>query len=595
MLVYISDKVKIMEGKHLNKLEEAIKGLKKPDLSCVEKASIKKSLLHSIQHENVSETSQLYPSLNKIKILILNISNSAAPNSVFRARLKETLITFTNNNKPVNLFARTLQKVTASALVALIALSAVTVYIADIPITKASKLSLITELNGEVEILRGGILLKAKPGIALMQGDIIVTGDNSYALIRYIDDSVSRLSSQSELRLSRLYQDEHKSSNTQVELELKRGRVWNQIVNLAGNDSTFRVEVNDLTAETSDKASFDIAAQDSKIIVFENRVQVSLPSKYNKMQLLVEGYSMDINNPQVEKTYINANEKNWVDENIQKDKQYKKEVEEENKEKNKEQAGLTPENPFYSAKKLNESTKLLLTTNPNDNAKLKIDIAIKRLNEAIVLLEAQNLQDAEPLLREFNSIIEEVSISVNSSEELKDYLQNAFADEEKDFSVTLPDSPIYLAKEALRDVKKNIVANDEEKKGILLKETEEKLIEVKELIKDDKEDLAAEKLAEVNVGVIDNATNEAERNNDNDLTEAQSNTLSTAKMLQDLVEEKGGNEDMALLAQVTHNLLDDGKDTDEVLHLASPVVEKPTVKYEKPIVSDTAVIMSLEN
>jgi len=571
-----------MEIHKLEKLGDKIKELKKPHFSDIKRAKMKQTVLSSIKH---GKSAGLYPSLQKLKDLISSVASKTKPNSIFKARLGETLYAFTKSKK--SSFAWQWQKVFASALVVVITFMAATVYVSDIPVIKAARQTTLTSVSGSVEIVRNGEIMQAEANMYLQQGDILVTGANGTAVIRYIDDSVSRLSPKSELIINKLYQDQNNKSKTEVEIELTQGRVWNQVVNIVGKDSTFTVESQDVTAETSEKASFDISV--NKVAVFENKVEVSLK---DKTQLVVEGYALDADYKvtQVERISLNSKEDaEWVSENIELDKEYKYEMEEEDKEDSKSEAGLTPESPFYSAKKINESTKLLLTINADDNAKLKIDIAIKRLNEATVYINEDKSREAGLLLKEFSQLVTEVSESIRGSEDVKHYFENALAEEAKDLSVVLPDEPLYKVKEAVRDAKKKVLPDDQEKRGVVLEEAEEKLIEAKELIKEEKPEIAQETLIEVQEDVIDAAYDDID-SEDEDVIEEHVEALSTAKVLIEVVEEQASDDDeIAKLVEVTHTVLEDDIEdsTDVEMHSANPILS------EEEVISDAAVILDL--
>jgi len=196
----------------------------------------------------------------------------------------------------------------------------------------------------------------------LEEGDIIVTGESGLAVIRYVDDSVSRLSPLTELRMQRLYQDEDVQSKTEIKVELTKGRIWNQVVNLVDDQSSFEVNVKDVKARTSEKASFDIVHDDKvEVAVFSNKVEVSVPEKKQEnMRVVVEGYSVEVENHKSTEDKILLETKEdelWVEVNKAEDKHYKQTVDKEKEEEGKVDAGVLPSDPLYSAKKLNESTK----------------------------------------------------------------------------------------------------------------------------------------------------------------------------------------------------------------------------------------------
>jgi hypothetical protein len=583
-----------MEGKKFTKLENALKGLKKPELSLHQKSQIRENLLHSIKHSTAAES---YPSLEKIKELVKAVAAKTQPSVYFKTKVKESLLSVIEKTKIqspfLSSFARNWQKVLAGSLVVLISMTTfATIYISDIPVTKAAPQTTLIEYIGNVDVIREDIYIEVSDDMVLMEGDIIITGRKSTAIIRYFDDSLSRLSSESELKLIKLYQDDEKKSQTEVEVELNKGRVWNQVVNLSGKNSKFQVEVKQVSAQVNKKASFDIKVNDKEepeVTVFENKVKVELPNEPKTTKhYILEGYTIAAAEvvPEIEKiTFNSVEDEVWIEGNKEKDREYKKEIDKEKTEDAKEQAGLTPENPLYGAKKLNESTKLLLA-GEEDKTKLKIDIAIKRLNEAAVYFEEGRQGDAEDLLSEFNSIFSEISDEIVDSEQLQEYLENAIAEEEKDLSTVLPDSPKYEVKEALREAKKNTAQTDQEVKEVILEGTEEKLIEVKELIKEEKDDYAQETLEEVIEEVIDVAHDDVASEDDAVIEEHVEN-LSTVKVLEEILEEEDVTEELIDLVETTKIVLEEDI---EVSFDSWEIVEEEL----HPVVSDIAVILPLD-
>lgn len=612
-------------SENYEQLEKALGRLKKPTLDLQKKELMKQSMLTKIRNaENKSlanqEESYLYPSLLKLRNYINKLARAVEPSVVLRTRIKEHVLSFAERTSLGSIFAwkfaRNWQKGLATLLIALISFATFTVYVADIPVTKAARNTSFQEVFGDVEVIRGGKFLDAYSEMTLEQGDVVVTGDNGIAVIRYIDDSISRLSPQSELKIHKLYQDEEQGTNTEIEVELNYGRVWSQVVNLVGDESSFNVVSDDITTTVSDKASFDIqnTEDDSnvEVAVFDNKVEVVLPDiKQDKTQLLLEGYSLEVDksSPKAEKIDLNTNEDElWVQINKAKDEEYKEEVEQEAADALKEEAGALPEDPLYSAKMLNETTKLLITTDETDKNKLKADIAINRLLEASVLFTEGNTEGAQNLLNEFNSIIEELSYSVENSDELQSYIAELFVEETKDLVVILPDSRLYPIKEALRDAELTLVITSEEKQEIILEQASEKIIEAKDLIEDDKEELAANVLEEVQEGVVEVAI-EDEGEVGEELIDAQVDTLASAMVLQEAIEEEDVSNEIKQLIEVSQEVLeDDLKDSvadhepevsDETLEKADTILEDPVDEliHEEVLVteSDFAVILSVDD
>ena len=248
-------------------------------------------------------------------------------------------------------------------------------------------------------------------------------------------------------------------------------------------------------------------------------------------KVVVEGYSVEFNDDESVESKIDVGTKEdevWIKVNKAEDKQYRKEVDKEKEDETKIDAGVLPSDPLYSAKKINESTKLLMTTDELEKNKIKADIAVKRLTEAGALLADGDEESAKELLDEFSESIKEISAKIDDSSELRDYVRTSLNDEEKDLSTVLPGQKRYMAKEALRDAKLLLAITDDEKGNASLESATQKVIEAKELFNEDKQEEAQDTLLEAAKGIVtvDSATSEQKED-----------ALSTVRVLKDAVED----------------------------------------------------------
>jgi len=62
-------------------------------------------------------------------------------------------------------------------------------------------------VEGDVSVERAGERLEVVPGMEIFEEDQIQTGENGLAVIKYFDDSISRLSADSKLLVSSLKKD----------------------------------------------------------------------------------------------------------------------------------------------------------------------------------------------------------------------------------------------------------------------------------------------------------------------------------------------------------------------------------------------------
>jgi len=490
-------KKRVTMDEDLTQLERDLMSVKRPVLKSEVKNRIRRSLFVHIKTPIASDVK--YSSLEKLKNYIGKVAYVTEPSSIFKARVKENVLAVIKTRNYgsgfILAFNRNFVKVLSGFLIALFSFSSIAVYFSDIPVTRAAKKTLFQSLYGDVEVVRAGQFVKASKNMQLLEGDIIATGEDGFAVIRYFDDSISRLSPLTELRMQRLYQNRDVMSDTKVKVELTCGHVWNQVVNLVGEKSSFEMIANDVETKVSEKASFDVSyvKREKKVAVsvFENKVEVNIPKKRKaNKEIIAEGHVLEVKNNKSEQKRIKIKTKEdklWVNVNKSEDKEYKRKVNEEKAKESKEVAGILPADPLYPAKRINESTKLLMTVNPTEKNKIKVDIAVKRLIEATTLLSKGNKKEADAVLDEFSGIVDEISIEIASNHELRDYINSSFADEEKNLSTVLPDNSCYGAKEALREAKLKLAVTDRDKEKVALKSAAEKVVEAKELFQDEKQ------------------------------------------------------------------------------------------------------------
>jgi len=519
------------------KLKIALYNMSKPSCDASSKERIKKAVFSGIKNNLIAEES----ALRKIHAAIKNLAQKVVPSAETAARIKERVLTFVEKHSTgPSLFWKitwNVEKVFAGLILFTMVSGITLMYIVDIPVTKAAKRTLVQEVAGDVKILRGDQILKATSGMSLNEGDSIVTGDGSVAEIRYFDDSITRISPSSQIKIQKLFKDSKSSTKTQIDLDLINGRVWSQVVNLVDSDASFNVNTPELQTTAQGKASFDIKnienSKRTEVSVFKNKVKVSLPkSTEDKSKMILEGYSLEVNNeqPEIEKLVIKpeiSEEETWVKGNIEKDKEYVAQVTAEVKESGRQEAGVMPDNPLYTAKKLNEGTKLLVTGDENEKIKLQIDNAKTRLLEANAYFADGKKEEGQKLLDEFDAVVSEISETIKSSEDLKAYAQSQFAEESKKLAVILPDSDLYPAKEALRDAKMLLAINAEEQKAVAFEHASEKILEAKDLVNENKNDIA--------VATLENIKDDVKTGIG--ASEDAADTLATAKVLTDTVQD----------------------------------------------------------
>ena len=227
--------------------QDLLKVGKTATLSDVEKQNSKIYLLHTIsQFQNEYSTQELISSQDAlVKQDLTIIQKNAGLSSGKKYWLKQQILERIQiphfNWWFVNKIARNM---IATVLLFMFVFSSLILLPVNYRLTKASKWTYLENVNGEVYINRDGQILQANPNVSLQEGDIIVTRKNSTAVIRFMDDSVTRLGEDTSLQIEKMGIDDGQGNlETQISLLLASGRVWAHVVNLMGTNSHFVIKL----------------------------------------------------------------------------------------------------------------------------------------------------------------------------------------------------------------------------------------------------------------------------------------------------------------------------------------------------------------
>ncbi len=315
------------------KLGKALNALKKPSLTQGTKERMKNHII-----EQIKINDPVPASYSRLKEVLRKLAIGVKPRADVRAGMKEAILSGIGHlSLRKSFFRNTLgnwQRVLASLFIVIFAFGAITLYIEDIPITNAAFKTVFNKVFGTVEVIRNGERIEAKKDMSLKQGDIVVTGEDGIAVIRYVDNSITRLSPESELKIHKLYQDVFDETKTEVEVELTQGRVWTQVVNTPSNEASFKVAAKDITANAQVTTSFDVKHKEEDkgitVSVFDNEVEVTVQDVEAQAQVVQEGYAVEVSNTSELELVAHSNEdaedKLWVNVNTAEDKDYMEEV-----------------------------------------------------------------------------------------------------------------------------------------------------------------------------------------------------------------------------------------------------------------------------
>ena len=365
------------------------------------------------------------------------------------------------------------KKLVSSALLVVLSFGMLSFLSVETYVVSAGTFTTLDSFKGNVSIQRAQSLMPASVGMALMENDKVVTGENGSAVIRYFDNSVSRMSNNTEVQINKLVSPNDNSVNTYVEVSLVEGQIWSRVMNLVESDSAFVVKANDVSAAAK-KAAFNVSVDDGKVEigVFNHAVSIDAAGKTEQV---LSGEKLVVNNGSRDISQINVAEKDsgWVKENLQNDHVYLTQVEQRLIEAKRQAVGLDASGDVSYSNSLKEDALLFLTFDDVKKKKLDLDLAERNFVAAQVKLNdpdisAVDKSDAQAALQKFGDklkgfyqMVAEVDHTDKTyAKELRDYADSKVLVQKKDLNMALPDSPNYLAKNILDDAQ--LVGTDNE-------------------------------------------------------------------------------------------------------------------------------------
>lgn len=384
------------------------------------------------------------------------------------ARIKEAVFANISEKKQKwffweNFFALQ-KKILAGTLAVLMTFSVFSFMSFDASVARAESFTVLNSYKGYVSVLRDGKVMPVSPNMKLQEKDQVVTGNDGYAAINFFDDSVSRLSNDTVVVLSKLDKVDDSNVRSYIELSLKEGRLWTRVLNLVQSHSSFTVEANKLYV-TAKKAAFDVEINDKKtdVQVFNHVVDISGGS-VNKA-VSGQKVTMDVNNNMSVGVLSNTEKSdNWVTTNLDDDKKYLADTEQRLLDAKIASVGGNAKDVSFD-NSLQENAILFLTFDDVKQKKIELDLSEKNFITAQLVLSSETSTDEEKQkakdavtkfstdVKNFYAFVKDVSTTdVKYGDELNKYVEDKVLAQKKNLSLVLPDSLLYEAKVSLDDL-----------------------------------------------------------------------------------------------------------------------------------------------
>lgn len=479
----------------LDVLAEKLRNLKKPSLDEIKKENLKFHILAKLK-ESVPE--EVPFSLMKVRHYVRLMVERVDFSSSDKARIREKVYEFMETKKQQRFFWSDLfsfgKRAVAACLLIFVFFGFFSFMKVSTFVVRAESFTKLDTFFGEVVVERDGEKLSPYQGMEMREKDKIITGKDGYAIITYFDDSVSRLSSGSEVIIESLTKDLSNPLFSYIEMDLIDGSMWSKVLNLVGDDSSFVVGAKQVEA-TAKRAAFNIEVDDEKveIQVYSNNIELK---GENSLEKIVSGNKAVVEEKSLIVIALNEDEKSedWVQKNLENDKQYLIDVDKRLLAARMEAMGVDSEGEFSVESSFAEDLNLFLTFDDVSKKKKELDLKDKTFIKAQVKLFDLDLSEQEQLeldlaitefvdeMKGFKDFVDEIALTDKEyAEELRAYMQEKISAHKKDLKGVLPESPLYEVKEVVAELELLFVENESELVALKTEKALDKLAEAEDI------------------------------------------------------------------------------------------------------------------
>jgi len=467
----------------MNKLETALAKLPKVNPSKGYLKQSKNRLMHQIEFNKHETWFQAF--LKKLGHVV--------PPKAFVAQARLRLMEQVNiAKKPAFAWLSFTKRLAASTLVMVIAVTATLFFVEGGQTVSASEESFIEITFGTATVKHADRLIwdEVIGQIELSAGDLIRLGEGSEATVHFFDDTELRLTENSTLLISQLAVSPAYSRQGIIEVALHEGDAWVQTLNVEDGYASFTLITRDAIIKALN-STFDVSADlQTAVRVFNKEVQLTTLNPDTRegtnslsltadQQVTINSYqqSLPATSTMTEQDKTEA----WVQNNLQKDHNHLTALHETGLNQLRMAAGTLPGDMLYPIKQAKERLKLALSFGESDS-EAQIDIANIRLNEAIVLLQEGDRQNALEALMEYQSIARQ--IAGKNQDNATEVATKLIIPHQKTLVASLSGtSPVVMVKEALNQTEELLVEDPIEREKVILQNSIEHLQDVAIFIK----------------------------------------------------------------------------------------------------------------
>lgn len=460
----------------------------KPMLSLENKEAMKQRLMAKVRitpHVRLCADSSIFSLAGAVRFLAQKVQMTNVQKAEVKERVTEGIEKVSQKRFFLSNYFSLMRKMASASLLLALGFGLFSFMTATTNVVQAGTFTMLESFNGTVFVKRGNDTLRLKAGMPLMENDELITSADGTAVIRYFDNSVSRMDNDTQLQIKRLAKPAYNSVDTHVEISLISGKIWSRVLNLVESEASFVVKANDLSAEAK-KAAFTVDFNDGKVEVGVFNHAVSIKSD-GKTEQVLTGEKLVANKGFSDIQQLDKAEKDavWVTTNMKNDQVYLSQV---------EQRLLDAKRKVVGSTSGTLDMALFMSFDDVNKKKLELDLAERNFMAAQVRLSDKNLTDVEKAeaqaimqvfgdkIKDFYGLVDEIALTDKIyAQELKNYVDAKVLVQKKDLSVAIPDTPNYDAKKILDEAQLVGANNEEDKVKLRVDQAADKLAMVEDI------------------------------------------------------------------------------------------------------------------
>jgi hypothetical protein len=521
--------------------------------------------------------------------------NAVMPSEAFLTQARLRLIERITTVKPSWVWLALVKRLAASTLVMILAVTATLFFVDGRQIVSAEEATYIEILSGSATVKHADRLIwdEITDQIELAAGDLVKVSTRSEAVIHFFDDSQIRLTENSLLLINNMSISPAYERQGVIEVFLHEGGAWVQTLNVDDGYAGLTIITRDAIAKAVNSTfSVQTGLNTPTILsVFQNKI--GLTTLQPDTREAIDTLKVNADNQikitssfgSAQKPIITINPitlqdraNKWIENNLQRDQEHLVELRENELQRLRQTAGVLPGSMFYPIKQAKERLKLAFSFGESSIENAQIEIANKRLDEAVLLLQKGDRQKAMESLLAYQGIAREIAeYAKDDQEDQLAITHRLITPYQKTLTASLPTTSVSMVKEALNQTEELLVDDPIKREEIRLENSVERLQDAMALVESGDLDSAKETLVN-NELIVTTILNEVE---------SIENDEEKKQLLSSILELR--NEELSLIKEIAEDK--------EILEALDPqfvaILESAEEKAQKEVINTIAYIRPL--